>query len=85
MNAGKEPGEMSAAELAAELKRLRDALADIEETHAFTFCKTSVHIGAEMAQNMQVEYEEECKAYRDRIALLELTLKKRSTEGKGSP
>ncbi len=63
--------EMTIEELEAELKRLKDNLCDIEDLHAFTFGKTSVHIGAEQAQNMAVEYEEECKRYNERIAAVE--------------
>lgn len=58
-----------------ELRRLRDNLADLEEMHAFTFGKTTVHIGAEQAQNMQLEYEEECRVYNEKIAALERLLK----------
>src|SRR4030067_1095724 len=57
---------MSIDELKVELKRLKDNLCDIEDLHAFTFGKTSVHIGAEKAQNLTSEYEEECKMFRDR-------------------
>jgi hypothetical protein len=68
---------MSIDELKAELKRLQDNLCDMEEMHAFTFGKTSVHIGAEKAQNMQAEFEEECRMHNERIAKIEETLKKR--------
>ncbi len=69
--------EISSDQLKDELKRLKDNLADLEEMHAFTFGKTTVHIGAEQAQNMQQEYEEECKAYNERINALERLLKER--------
>ncbi len=66
---------MTIDELEAELKRLKDNLCDLEDLHAFTFGKTSVHIGAEMAQNMTAEYEEECRRYHERIAAVEQALK----------
>lgn len=69
--------EMTVHELTAELKRLKENLCDTEETHSFTFGKTSVHIGAERAQNMQLEFEEECKTYRERIAAIERLLKEK--------
>jgi hypothetical protein len=53
---------MSVEELQAELARLKDNLCDLEDTHSFTFGKTSVHIGAEQAQSMLEEYEEECRS-----------------------
>ena len=66
---------MSVEELRAELKRLRENLCDLEETHNFTFSKTTVHIGAERAQAMQEEYEEECALYSGQIAKIEGILK----------
>jgi hypothetical protein len=66
---------MSIEELKAELKRLKDNLCDLEDMHAFTFGKTSVHIGAEKAQNMTAEYEEECKLHNEQIAEIEKILK----------
>jgi hypothetical protein len=66
---------MTVDQLKAELKRLRDSLCDIEDMHNFTFGKTTVHIGAEQAQNMASEYEQECKAYSDQIAEVEKALK----------
>jgi hypothetical protein len=66
---------MSIDELKAELKRLKDNLCDIEDLHAFTFGKTSVHIGAEKAQNMTAEYEEECRLHNEQIAAIEKALK----------
>ncbi len=68
---------MSVEELRAELKRLRENRCDLEETHAFTFGKTSVHIGAEQAQSMQEEYEEECGSFNERIAAVEVLLRTR--------
>jgi hypothetical protein len=67
--------DMTIEQLKAELKRLRDNLCDIEDMHNFTFGKTTVHIGAEQAQNMALEYEQECKAHNDRIAAVEKELK----------
>jgi len=67
--------DMSIEELKAELKRLKDNLCDIEDLHAFTFGKTSVHIGAEKAQNMATEYEEDCKLFNEQIAAIEKALK----------
>jgi hypothetical protein len=67
--------DMTVDELRAELKRLKDSLCDIEDLHAFTFGKTSVHIGAEKAQNMAEEYEEDCKLHNEQIAAVEKALK----------
>ena len=66
---------MSVEELQAELKRLKESLRDREETHNFTFGKTTVHIGAERAQAMQEEYEVECALYSGQIAKIEGILK----------
>ena len=75
-NTNERPYEaMSVEELRTELKRLKDNLCDLEETHVFTFSKTTVHIGAERAQAMQQEYEEECGLFSGRIAKLEGILK----------
>lgn len=71
---------MSIDELKAELKRLKDNLCDLEEMHSFTFGKTSVHIGAEKAQNLQAEFEEECKVCNERIAAIEQLLKEKGTK-----
>jgi hypothetical protein len=68
---------MSLEELQTELMRLRDNLCDLDETHAFTFGKTTVHIGAEQAQSMQEEYEEECRLYKEKIAAIEVLLRMR--------
>jgi hypothetical protein len=65
---------MSEEELKVELGRLKENLCDLEETHAFTFGKTTVHIGAEQAQSMQEEYEVECRSYNERIAAIEVLL-----------
>lgn len=77
MKADRKPGDMSVEELKAELKRLRENLCDLEDQHAFTFVKTSVHIGGERAQNMQAEFEQECRAYNERIAEIEGELRAR--------
>jgi hypothetical protein len=68
---------MSIEELKAELKRLKDNLCDLEDMHSFILRKTSVHIGAEKAQNMQTEFEEECRRYNERIAEIEKEQKAR--------
>ncbi len=67
--------DMTIDELRAELKRLRDNLCDLEDMHSFTFGKTSVHIGAEKAQNLTAEYEEECRLFNEQIAAVEKALK----------
>jgi hypothetical protein len=72
---GKQLEDMTVDELKAELKRLKDSLCDIEDVHSFTFGKTSVHIGAEKAQNMAAEYEEDCKLHNEQIAAVEKFLK----------
>ncbi|MCK9420141.1 MAG: hypothetical protein M0R70_12255 [Nitrospirae bacterium] len=72
---GKQLEDMSIDELKAELKRLKESLCDIEDLHSFTFVKTSVHIGAEKAQNMAAEYEEDCKLHNEQIAAVEKALK----------
>ncbi len=74
---GKQLEDMTVDELKAELKRLKDSLCDIEDVHSFTFGKTSVHIGAEKAQNMAAEYEEDCKLHNEQIAAVEKVLKAR--------
>jgi hypothetical protein len=74
---GRKYEDMTIEELQRELSRLKENLCDIEDQHAFTFVKTSVHIGAEKAQNMQAEYEEECREHAARIAELEKILKAR--------
>jgi len=67
--------DMTVEELRAELKRLKDSLCDLEDMHSFTFGKTTVHIGAEKAQNMQSEFEEECRAHNEQITEIEKLLK----------
>lgn len=69
---------MTIDQLKAELKRLKDNRCDLEDMHAFTFGKTSVHIGAEKAQNLTAEYEEECRLFDERIAAVERALKSRA-------
>ncbi len=71
----KEPEDMTVEELRAELKRLKDNLCDLEDMHSFTFGKTTVHIGAEQAQNMTAEFEEECRLFNQQIAAVEAALK----------
>ncbi len=66
---------MSVEELEAELAKLKESLCDLEETHNFTFGRTTVHIGAERAQAMQEEYEAECALYSGQIAKIEGILK----------
>jgi hypothetical protein len=66
---------MTIDELKSELKRLKDNLCDVEDMHAFTFGKTSVHIGAEKAQNLTAEYEDECRLFNEQIAAIEKVLK----------
>ena len=78
MKNGKKIEDMDRTERQAELARLRDELADIEDTHAFTFGKTSVHIGAEHAQSMQEEFDAESAVLRERIARVERLLAERS-------
>ena len=72
----KRADDMTAEELRAELRRLRAALCDIEDMHVFTFGKTTAHIGAETAQRMQEEYEEERNALLARIEPLEDRLRR---------
>jgi hypothetical protein len=74
---GKRTDNMTIEELKDELKQLRDNLCDFEDMHTFTFQKTSVHIGAEKAHNMQTEFEEECGKYREQIREIEKMLKDR--------
>ncbi len=78
MKKDKKLADMSVEELRAELERTKDNLCDFEEMHAFTFGgKTTLHMSAEKAQNMQLEFEEECRAYNERIAGIEKELKTR--------
>lgn len=68
------------AELEAELRKLKDNLCDLEDMHTFTFVKTSVHIGAEKAQNLQEEFEQECRMFNEQIAEIETLLKNRGAQ-----
>lgn len=65
-------------ELRAELNRLKDSLCDLEDMHSFTFSKTTVHIGAEKAANMQEEFEQECAVLSRNIAAIEKILQQRT-------
>ena len=80
----KNPDNMTIEELRAELERLRDNLCDFEDMHSFTFQKTTVHIGAELAQNMQTEFEEECRKYEKQIEVIEKALKDRDQHNQSS-
>ncbi len=73
--------DMTTDELKAELERLKESLQDLEDMHAFTFGKTSAHIGAETAHNMQLEFEEERDGYQRRIAEIEKILEARKKAG----
>jgi len=77
---GKEIKTMSIDELQAELKRLQENLCDLEDMHTFTFVKTSVHIGAEKAQNMQQEYDQECKEHNEKIAEVKALLQEKGID-----
>ena len=68
---------MTAEELKLELERTKDCLADIEDMHSYTFEKTPSHIGAEKAENIQSEFEEECGKYNEQIDEIEKVLKSR--------
>jgi len=67
--------DMTVEELEQELKRHKDNLCDLEDMHSFTFGKTTVHIGAEKAQNLQTEFEEECRVHNEKISEIEKLLK----------
>ena len=69
--------QLTIVELQTELRRLKDNLQDLEETHAFMFCRTTAHIGAEQARSMQDEHDEECRESRMRIARIDEILKMR--------
>lgn len=71
---------MTDEELKTELKRLRDNLCDLEDMHSFTFGKTSVHIGAEKAQNLQSAFEQECALFNGKIAEIEDLLQRRGAK-----
>lgn len=66
---------MTTEELKAELERLKENLCDLDDMHSFSFNKTTVHIGAEKAQNMQAEFDDECREYNEKIAEIERILK----------
>ena len=68
---------MTIDQLKAELKRLKDNRCDLEDMHAFTFGKTSVHIGAEKAQNLTTEYEDECRLFDEQIAAVKRVLREK--------
>ncbi len=72
--------DMTIEELRVELNRLKDNLCDLEDMHSFTFGKTSVHIGAEKAQNLTAEYEDECKMFNEQIAAVEKLLKEKAAK-----
>ncbi len=76
MESGSMINNMTTEALMEELERLKDHLCDLEDQHSFTF-GTSVHIGAEKAQNMQVEFEEERRTYKEKIAEIEKELRAR--------
>ncbi len=69
---------MTVEELKTELDRLKENLCDLKDMHSFSFLKTSVHIGAEKARNMQEEFEEECRELNKQIAAIERELKARA-------
>jgi hypothetical protein len=73
----REAENMTVGELRAELERLRENLRDIEDMHSFTYERTSVHIGGRKAHEMQLEFEEECRTYRERIAMIEEELERK--------
>ncbi len=73
----KRPDDMTIEELKAELERVKVILCDLEDMHSFTFGKASVHIGAEKAQNIQLEFEEDCRMYGEQIGAIEKALKGR--------
>ncbi len=76
--------DMSIEELEAERARIREDLCDLKETHDFTFGRTTVHIGAERAQAMQEELEEECRVSNEQIAAIEALLRAKCGQ-KGTP
>jgi|OpeIllAssembly_1097287.scaffolds.fasta_scaffold235016_2 hypothetical protein len=68
--------DLTAEELRAELQRVRGGLSDIDDMHVFTFGKTTAHIGAETAQRMQEEYEQERNELLALIETLESRLRR---------
>lgn len=71
--------DMTIDDLKEKLKKLKDNLCDLEDMHSFTFGKTSLHIGAEKAQNILTEFEEECIMYAEQIAEVEKALQARDS------
>ncbi len=71
---------MTPEELTVELNKLKEELCDLEDMHSFIFQKTSVHMGAEKADSMQVEFDEECKEIKAKIERIEKAL-----AAKGAP
>lgn len=72
---------MTVDELKRQLEKLKENLCDLEDMHSFTFGKTSLHIGAEKAQHMQTEFEEDCQRYKEQIAEIEKILQAREGSG----
>lgn len=72
--------DMTIDELKEKLKQLKDNLCDLEDLYSFTFGKTSLHIGAEKAQNMQAEFEEECAMYAEQISKVEKALQAKESK-----
>jgi archaellum component FlaC len=66
----KEYTSMSRPQLAAEVKRLKDRLEDMEDTFEFNLANTSAHISGELVE----EHERELEALRTEIAELERSL-----------
>ena len=69
--------EMSIDELKAERQNLQESIEDAEQMHSFTFDKSSVHISATKVGEMQDEFEEEVREYREKIAEIDKLLKER--------
>jgi len=61
---------MSRPQLAAEVKRLKERLEDMEDTFEFNLANTSAHISGELVKKHEVELE----ALRTEIAELERLL-----------
>lgn len=68
---------LTTEQLKSQLERLKEELCDMEDVHNFTFQKTQVHISAEKVSNMQAEFDEECREFRQKIAQIEKELSKR--------
>ncbi|GAB4388768.1 MAG: hypothetical protein Kow0025_10040 [Thermodesulfovibrionales bacterium] len=73
----KDLNAMSADELRAELRRLREALVDLEETHAFDSMHTRAHIGAEEFKAADERFREESAHYVEEISRIEEALRLR--------